>query len=97
MFTGLHVCPRLKRAELSLYNAIGSEMAAFLNTRGESIEELQLSFCRPIGGPPFSIATLQLLSLCRLSVAWNLFNWGDENPFQQLWTDAFFPPLIVSR
>ncbi|KAG5221323.1 hypothetical protein IMY05_C4432000200 [Salix suchowensis] len=67
-------------------------MAAFLNTHGESIEELQLSFCRPIGGPPFSIATLQLLSLYRLSVAWNLFNRGDENPFQQLWTNAFFPP-----
>lgn len=68
-------------------------MAAFLNNHGESIEELKLAFCRPVEGPPFSIAPLQLPSLRKLSVAWNLFNWGDENPFQHLWTDAHFPAL----
>ncbi|KAF4590842.1 hypothetical protein EYR40_009439 [Pleurotus pulmonarius] len=93
VFTGLHICPRLKRVELSLYNAIGPEMATFLNLHGESIEELELSFGRPIYGPPFAVAPLQLPSLRRLSVAWNLFSWGDENPFQQLWTDAYFPAL----
>ncbi len=68
-------------------------MATFLNLHGESIEELDLSFGRPIEGPPFTVAPLQLPSLRRLSVAWNLFSWGDANPFQQLWTDAYFPAL----
>lgn len=86
---------RLKHVSLSVYDTIGSDVAQFLNAHGENIEELKLSVRRTSGGAPFSIATLQLPSLRRLSVAWDPFDWGDSlnNPFQQIWADVDFPML----
>lgn len=86
---------RLKHVSLSVYDTIGSDVAQFLNAHGENIEELKLSVRRTSGGAPFSIATLHLPSLRRLSVAWDPFDWGDSlnNPFQQIWADVDFPML----
>ncbi|KAF4579583.1 hypothetical protein EYR40_000236 [Pleurotus pulmonarius] len=100
--------PALKRVDFSFYkNLRASEMARFLNSHGETIEELTLatnidrtsnliSFLNSLLAetiPIFSISALQLPLLRSLSIAWNLFEGSLDVPFQQLWSNVDFPVL----
>ncbi|KAG9226884.1 hypothetical protein CCMSSC00406_0003443 [Pleurotus cornucopiae] len=94
-FPILHVFPKLRRADLAVWNTTGSEVTTFLNAHGGSLEELNLEFSHPDGGPPVGVAALQLPSLRTLSIAWNWCKWGGPVtiPFQRLWSGANFPML----
>ncbi|KAF4579581.1 hypothetical protein EYR36_001399 [Pleurotus pulmonarius] len=86
---------RLRRVDLSFYDAVGDEAVTFLNAHGESIDELKLSVCGTAGGAIFNIAAVRLPYLRKLSVAWNPFNWvdGSNIQFQHIWADADFSTL----